>query len=107
MAWLRGHLLPLAAALLAAVSALAAVAFVDQGERDRALRAHRAEVRLEAGEARAKLEQALSARVQMARGLAAFVVANPNGPTTDRAALDAFSRSLLAVQPGIRSVALS
>ena len=105
--WLRGHLLPLAAALLAAVSALAAVAFVDQGERDRALRAHRAEVRLEAGEARAKLEQALSSRVQMARGLAAFVVANPNGPTTDRAALDAFSRSLLAVQPGIRSVSLS
>jgi signal transduction histidine kinase len=107
MSWLRGHLLPLTAALLAAVSAVAAVAFVDQGERDRALRAHRAEVRLEAGEARAKLEQALSSRVQMARGLAAFVVANPNSPTSDRTALDAYARSLLAVERGIRSVSLS
>jgi signal transduction histidine kinase len=99
-----GHAPPVLAAILAALSVVAAVWFVDQGEQDRARRQVRTEVQHRVGEARAKLEQALSARLHLAQGLAAYVAANPG---LERPSLDAYARSLLAVQPGIRHVALT
>lgn len=96
--------LPLLSALLTAALVLGVVQLVDRAESERHLQAHRAEVLNQLSVVRARLENALSIRISLTRGLVAFVASHPSGTAAE---FQSFASALFRQQAGIRSLQLA
>jgi signal transduction histidine kinase len=100
---MKNRLLPFLFALVAAAVILKSASFVEESQTTGATVARHRDAVVQLGAMRARLENALNARLYVAHALAAYVATNPE---LDQTTFVPFAQALIARQPGIRSVAL-
>jgi hypothetical protein len=100
---MKNRLLPFLLALVAAAVILKSAAVIESSQMESATVARHRDAVVQLGAMRARLENALNARLYVAHALAAYVASNTE---LSQAAFVPFAQALIARQPGIRSVAL-